>query len=98
MKISDIAAYAYKADLYCPECIIEQGIADGWLSPGARGMYVEDALDQGAEYLQFDRYDEVSFDSSEFPKVEFADELRDYPAGHEGDAACCGRCLQPIDC
>lgn len=73
----DIVAYTYKADVYMPEDLIERLIADGIASPGARGMYVEEVLDQIAGANAIDRDDESSFDSDEFPKVVFRDQFDD---------------------
>jgi hypothetical protein len=50
-------------------------IAKGELSPGARGMDIEDVLNQHAGVNGIDREDERSFDSSEHPKVIFNDQL-----------------------
>lgn len=68
---ADIAGYTYRADNYRPETLIDVMIGANELSPAARDMSVEDALDQHAAALAIDRYDEHSFDSSEFPKVIF---------------------------
>ena len=68
-RVDDIAAYLYRADLYCPACVIEAMIAHRDASPAARDMPVEAVLDQCAEALALDRADETRFDSSEFPKV-----------------------------
>lgn len=74
MKSHDIAGYLYQADLFTPDNLIEYMIARGDLSPGARGMTVEDALDQHASALGIDRWDERTYDSGEFPKAVFADQ------------------------
>lgn len=71
----DIVGYVYKAEQYTPAGIIESGIHAGWLSPGARGMSVEDALDQAAQYLGVERDDERTFDTDDFPKVILAHEV-----------------------
>ncbi|MGH9228314.1 MAG: hypothetical protein ACRD07_06190 [Acidimicrobiales bacterium] len=68
-RVDEIAAYLYRAGLYCPACAIEAMIAHRDASPAARDMPVEAVLDQCAEALALDRGDEASFDSSEFPKV-----------------------------
>jgi hypothetical protein len=73
---TDIAGYAYRAEAYCPGCTL---LALG-LAPTA---YVEGALDDEAARLGIERHDEHSFDSGDFPKVIFADEIH-------GDA--CGNC------
>ncbi|MFZ2527652.1 MAG: hypothetical protein WAX14_08365 [Rhodococcus sp. (in: high G+C Gram-positive bacteria)] len=72
---ADIAGYTYKVENYSPAQLIEVLIAEGVASPGARGMAVEDVLDQIAGANAIDRYDERTFDSSEFPKVIFVSQL-----------------------
>lgn len=72
-RTDGIAGYTFNAENYTPENLVEELIKRGRLSPGARGMLVEEALDQlaavdGSED-DFDREDEYSFDSDDFPKV-----------------------------
>jgi hypothetical protein len=83
-RVDEIAAYLYRADIYCPACIIEAMIARRDASPTARDMAVEAVLDQCAEAFAIDRHDEISFDSSEFPKVVLRADVAD------GDR--CGAC------
>lgn len=71
-KATDIVAYIYRAELWTPEGIVSEGIRQGWLSPAARDMSTEDALDMAQHYFTLDRYDECSYDSDEFPKVVFS--------------------------
>lgn len=61
--------YDYQSDSYHPSDLIEVLIRQGHLSPAARSMNPEDALDQLADSMGIDRNDERSFDSGEFPKV-----------------------------
>jgi len=70
-----VTAYTYKADIYCVDCIIEAMLMEREATPAARDMPVESALDQIAEANAIDRYDESTFDSYEFPKVVFSDQL-----------------------
>lgn len=70
-KATDIVGYMYNADIWTPAGIIELGIRDGWLAPAARDMDAEEVLDQAHHQFGIDRYDECSYDSSEFPKVVF---------------------------
>jgi len=65
----DIAGYTYRADNHRPDELVELLIGEGRLAPGARGMDADEALDQLAAVEGFDREDETSFDSDEFPKV-----------------------------
>lgn len=73
-RFDDIVAYTYKADLYCPEHIIE--------AMGKHLMYnpntPESSLDAIASDMGIDRYVEWSYDSGEFPKVVFRDQLSEF--------------------
>lgn len=62
-----IAAYTYRADLYCEACVVKLVAGD----PGFWTMNVEAALDDFAAAEKIDRYDERTFDSGDFPKVVF---------------------------
>jgi hypothetical protein len=90
-RSDEVAAYTYRADIDCPDCLIA-GMIDagdaGDAAPAARDMPAEDVLDQCAEAAAIDRTDETSFDSSEFPKVVLLDQIR------EGDT--CRRCHAPF--
>lgn len=80
----DIVGYAYKADLYCPDCILDLCSEGEEYDPRAG---TEENLDRYAERLGIDREDERSFDSDVFPKVVFRDQL-------EGSERCsCGEQL-----
>lgn len=85
----DIVAYTYSADMYCPPCVIEVMVAEREAAPAARFMSVEEALDQIASANAIDREDEASYDSGEFPKVVFRDQLE------VGDN--CGACGRYIE-
>lgn len=94
MKAYDIVGYTYNADQYCTGCIIdalptgEGQQFDGWkLAAGVR-MSTEDNLSEIAAAFQIDRMDEHTYDSSEFPKVIFAD------SATEDDY--CGSCGGPL--
>ena len=91
---TDIVGYTYRADLYCPACIITQSncYPDG-------GMWIataEQLLSMRASQLNIDRMDETTFDSGEFPKVVFRDmltcvevcECGRVKATHDGRIAC----------
>jgi len=94
MNATDIAGYTYQVDTYCTGCIIEVLIASGQASPAARDL-AADALHETLRYLAdcqgIDSEDESTFDSSEWPKVIFDDQL---DQGDEPDV--CGRCHQPL--
>lgn len=71
---TDIVGYTYKADLYCPRCIVRQ--VQRHRHTGAAGFEpspadVEAILDRLAKYLHINRGDESTFDSGNFPKVVF---------------------------
>lgn len=87
-RSDEIAAYSYRAGLYCPVCVIEAMIADGIAAPAARDMATDDVLEQCAGALGIDRDDESSFDADEFPKPVHLDSLT--------DAATCDRCQAPL--
>lgn len=87
-RADEIAAYTYRAELLCPSCLIEAMIAIGDASPAARDMPAEDVLDQCAGANAIDRDNETKFDSAEFPKVVFLDQL--------GDSATCDACRSKL--
>jgi hypothetical protein len=91
----DIAAYTYRADLYCPECIVEPLIVTGEASQAARDMDPEEVLDQIAGANAINREDEETFDSDDIPKVAFANQLRsaqDYTLDDEDGGETADRC------
>lgn len=83
-----VIGYNFKADIFCGEHVIEQMIKAGIAAPGARGMDVEDALNQISANEGIERDDEVTFDSWDFPKV--------VTTQHEGIHQCgqCGKYLK----
>lgn len=81
-KSFDIAGYTYRAENLCPACTIKalptgEGEAfDGWAD--ATGcMTAEENLSELAAAFGIDRMDESSYDSGDFPKVVFSDQLED---------------------
>ena len=67
----------------------------GYASPAAYEMNEEDALDQIAAANGFDRHDEKSFDTDEFPKVVFASQIDSftddgYEVCDDERCYCCG--------
>lgn len=88
MRSDTIVAYSYQADIYCPTCIVETMIGQGIASPAARDMSEEAVMDQCAGAMAIDRMDEATFDSGEFPKIVFVDELK--TDEH------CGSCHEPL--
>lgn len=87
-RSDELAGYLYRADVYCPACVIEAMIAVGDASPAAQDMAVEAVLDQCADAMAIDRADETSYDSSELPKVVFL--------GDSGEDDVCGSCRDPL--
>lgn len=75
--LTEPAAHMYRADIYTPRGLIERLIRYRLASPAGRDMSVEEVLDQVAKANVIDRYDESSFDSDEFPKVVFKDQMCD---------------------
>jgi hypothetical protein len=77
LETEGIAGYTYKDANFTRAALVERLIQEGRLSPGARGMNGEDALNQLAadhatslgEFDEFDRDDEETFDTDDFPKV-----------------------------
>jgi hypothetical protein len=85
---SSIAAYTFAADIYAPDCIVDAltktEAYDGWALGDGIIMSVEENLDEIAGAFQIDRQDENTFDSDEFPKVVFSDQVA------EDDSCACG--------
>jgi hypothetical protein len=96
---TDIVGYTYKADQYCPGCIIDQVFSTYGMAAFSKN--VETALTLTAENLDIDRFNESSYDSDEFPKVIFRDQVRhgeDPTDDKEGwdptdRCGCCGEIL-----
>ena len=87
----DVVGFQYQADLFCPNCILNAlvGSADARRYMIAAHRDVDNALDNIARQRGIDRMDEESFDSDEFPKVIFRDQL-------ESDEVC-GWCHSLIE-
>lgn len=81
MKSWTIVAYTYQAANMCPACIHRIFMGDDEST-------TEVVLDGSARYLGVNREDETSFDSGDFPKVVFADQV-------ESNEACdaCGELI-----
>lgn len=84
------AAYTFKADIYHPQCIVPAMARteefEGWGLAQGIEMDVEDNLNEIAEAFVFDREDETTFDSDEFPKAAFSHQLEDDTCGGCGNA------------
>ncbi len=94
MTYLTISAYIYRADVFCPACIVGQLRVgpgqdfDGWALAEGVTLSVESNLDEIAAAFGIDRYDEVSYDSDYFPKVVFGLEL--------DDSCACGSCGEAL--
>jgi len=94
-----IVGYAYKADIFCPDHIIQQlptgeGEAfDGWGLVGGVVMTPEANLNEIAGVFGIIREEESSFDSGYFPKVIYESQLdRDSLFGRDY----CSVCLEDL--
>lgn len=78
---TDIVAYQYKGDLWAPEYIVGQLTTNpGHVGHGEQPMDTENLeahLNLLARIKGIDRHDESSYDSDEFPKVVFRDQLEE---------------------
>lgn len=89
MRSDTIVAYMFRADLYCPKHISEALAQSGFaVAPGElhHAEAAETMLDDLARIHRIDREREETFDSGEFPKVCFRDQVRsgdDYPLADE---------------
>jgi hypothetical protein len=84
MSLIDIVGYTYKADIFCPECILNEANDTGIAHDDEYAVEFE--LDGLAKIKGVDRYDERSFDSGDFPKVIFRGQLL------TSDPKQCGQC------
>lgn len=100
MRTDTIAAYTYNAEILCPSCAVQAvktatGIT---MTPTTS----ENALDILAATLGINRYDEREYDSTDFPKVVFADQVQS--CEHTGECAdhdgphdeCCYSCGESL--
>lgn len=75
---ADIVAYTHTAEMLCPGCVASR------FSPDGRMGNAEEVLDVAARKWGINRHDETTYDSGDFPKVVFADQLN--------EDECCGWC------
>ena len=92
VRESTIVGYAYRADLWCEECMEEllgRGITvKNWavgLKPGSAEVMLDDLF----ATLGVDRQDEYTFDSDDFPKIVTLGHL-DFHSNEDLDE--CGEC------
>jgi len=91
MSAADIVGYIYKADLVCPPCIL--GLVQ---MSHAEHFDAEQGLDAIARFFGINREDESSFDSGDFPKVIFGDQVHDTCTRENGyeSGQCGNRCVR----
>lgn len=94
MHATIIVGYTYRADNYCPPCIVEQLRAGGFTKIAPTSIGVDQELDNVAERFDIDRTDERSFDSGDFPKVIFGNQVHDgcHAANGYEPGQCADRC------
>lgn len=80
----DVVAYTYKADLICPACILD-ALPDAWEVDKVRASDIEAALHIIAQAQEVDYDNGTTYDSGEFPKVVFRDQVEDRDV--------CGECF-----
>ena len=91
MNSFDVVAYMYDAGEYCPEHTVEMMIADGIAGVAARYMATEDVMWQCSNAMGIDADDLYSYDSSEFPKPLFRDQM-----GQTDTCDTCGAILEEV--
>lgn len=92
-----IVGYTFQADIYCRDCIIATLPTgpgekfDGWALAAGVLKPVEENLSEIAYAFRYNRDDENSFDSSEFPKV-ISKQMAEVDASWGADNRCrwCG--------
>jgi len=86
MHSTDVAAYTYHADIYCPRCIAQMFTdASDLLDVQAQWMSTEDILEHVAKLRGIDYSDSYSYDSDHFPKILFVDNVNDVDYDHCGN-------------
>ena len=89
MKSWDIVAYVFNAEILCRPCMRRKAaFSVEAMSINSEFVGVEDLLDIVAKSRGIDREDEHSFDSDEFPKVVFLDQI--------GESETCDNCGEEI--
>ncbi len=91
-RFNEIVGYVWQADTWCTDCINPLGevVTDGGIIDSERFLDLVAGLINTLGTVPFDRYDESTYDSGDFPKVIFSDEECDHRVW------CC-RCDQEID-
>ena len=87
--ITAAAGFTFKADIFCPACIVPAMAAtpeyEGWGLAEGVDIEIEENLDEMAAAFGVDRDNEYSFDSDEFPKPISADQANGEACSNCGD-------------
>lgn len=86
--IGAIVGYTYRADIYCPECVVRAVCKARGIEGHGLSYVPDEALDLVARFEGIDRTDEWTFDSGDFPKV-VTDQM-------DTDGLCCGNCSRAV--
>ena len=102
MSFDTVVAYTFKADIYCPACIVRsfKNVAPDHVVDDLN--YAEEILAAAATIIGLDRLDEHTFDSDDFPKACFRHHFEDkrYEAESNPDddgITHCGGCDAIVD-
>jgi uncharacterized alpha/beta hydrolase family protein len=98
VKSYSVVGYQLRADQYCLDCIEDETIkvVNNWtkidksIFDNENVIDSEDMLDIIAKKIGIERMDEYTFDSWDFPKVIFADQIDDENIDY------CGECQKSI--
>lgn len=71
----DVVAYIYRAEILCPPCTLRTVEAATGTEASDPGWGIAIPLGTIAHNLGIDPEDETSYDSDDFPKVVFADQV-----------------------
>jgi hypothetical protein len=84
MSVS-VVGYVFQADILCPSCLEQALSVRLRAANGYQKRPLAEALDLLAAHEGVDHYDEVTFDSGDFPKVIFSTDEPDQcgPCGEE---------------
>ncbi len=94
MQPFDVVAYTFHADIYCPEHCLERLLKDEGLEGHGLSLIPTEAIERlGVSRFGGEKYDdgEHNWDSDEFPKVVFRDQLE------AGEHCCAGHSLESED-
>lgn len=91
MSVTDVVAYTYQTELLCPPCTVAalRDDAERWV---ADEDSPHDQIELLAEFADIDLNDESSYDSDDFPKVVFADQIIIDDVNGQPVPEACNRC------